>query len=258
MIKAINEFIKYKSLAYELVLRDIKVRYRRSVLGLLWTMLTPILTMLVLTIIFSRLFRNDIENYIVYLLSGNILFSFFSESTSAAMRSILDGSSLINKVYIPKCLFPISRSLSSAVNLFFAIIALIVVMLVTGTKFHLSMLMVPVAVTYLFMFATGIGMILSSYAVFFRDIAHIYGVVLLLWMYATPIFYPVALIEEVSPLLLQMNPLYHYIDYFRKLVLTGIIPGIKENLLCFGIGFLALFLGFLVISKKQNKFILYI
>lgn len=256
--KAIKELFQYKSLVYELVLRDIKVRYRRSVLGLLWTMLTPILTMLVLTIIFSGLFQRDIDNYVVYLLSGNILFSFFNESTSAGMRSILDGSSLINKVYIPKCLFPIARALSSAVNLFFAIIALLVVMLVTGTQFHFSLLLIPVAVAYLFMFSTGIGMILSSYVIFFRDIAHIYGVIILLWMYATPIFYPETLIKEVSPFLLQINPMYHFIDYFRSLVLLGKVPGLPENLICFGIGFLVLFLGFLVITRKQNKFILYI
>lgn len=258
IVKAITEFFKYKSLAYELVLRDVKVRYRRSVLGLLWTMLTPVLTMLVLTIIFSQLFQRDIENYVVYLLSGNILFSFFNESTATGMRSILDGSSLINKVYIPKCLFPIARSLSSAVNLFFAIIALLVVMLITGSRFHLSLLMIPVVVSYLFMFATGIGMILSSYVIFFRDITHIYGVVIMLWMYVTPIFYPETLVEEVSPLLLQINPMYHYIHYFRSLILVGEVPGLQENLICFGIGLLTLFIGFIVIIRKQNKFILYI
>lgn len=254
----IYECYHFKSLIYELVSRDIKVKYRRSVLGLLWTMLVPIFTMLIMTVVFSRLFRFEIENYVVYLLCGNILFGFFSEGTSTGLSSIIDNSSLIKKVYIPKCLFPISKAVSSAVNLFFATIALIIVMLVTKTPFHLAMLLIPLDIFYLFIFTAGLGMILSSLTIFFRDIMHLFGVVITIWMYTTPIFYPASLLVDNAPFLLKINPMYFYIEYLRKLVLSGAVPSLEENLVCLIMGVIPFLFGLYTINENQDKYILYI
>lgn len=256
--KMVYECCKFKSLIFELVSRDIKVKYRRSFLGLLWTMLVPIFTMLIMTVVFSRLFRFQIENYVVYLLCGNILFGFFSEGTSTGLSSIVDNSSLIKKVYIPKCLFPISKAVSSAVNLFFATIALIVVMLITRTPFHLTILLIPVIVLYLFVFTAGLGMILSSLSIFFRDMVHLFGVIITMWMYTTPIFYPASLLKDNAPILLVINPMYYYIDYMRQLVLEGVVPDFKENVICIIVGIIPFFLGLYIISENQDKYILYI
>lgn len=254
----VKECYRFKSLIYELVVRDIKVKYRRSVLGLLWTMLVPIFTMLVMMVVFSQLFRFEIENYVVYLLCGNVLFSFFADGASSSLSAIVDNSSLIKKVYIPKCIFPFSKVVSSAINLFFAIIALLIVMLVTSTHFHITMLFIPINILYLFMFTAGLGMLLSSFTVFFRDIVHLFGVVVVLWMYATPIFYPSSLLAENYSILLKVNPMYYFINYLRLLVLEGRVPDLNYNIICLIIGIIPFLLGLYAISKNQDKYILYI
>lgn len=252
------EFYKYKDLLYELVIRDIKIRYRRSFLGILWTILNPILMMGVMTVVFSQLFRFEIENFPIYFFAGNILFSFATEATTNSLHSIIESSSLIKKVYIPKYLFPLSKSISSLVNLFFSYIAMMVVMIVTGVPFKITMLLSPFVIIYLLMFVIGIGLILSTVMVFFRDIAHLYSVVTLLWMYLTPIFYPASILKDKASFALVLNPMYHYISYLRDIILYGQTPSIQENITCFFIGFVFLVLGLTVFYKKQDKFILYI
>ena len=258
MSKFIDDIKKYRFLLYELVSRDIKVRYRRSVLGLLWTMLNPILMMAVMTIVFSNLFRMEIENYPVYLFTGNILFAFMTESTTNAMRSIEEGGSLIKKVYIPKYIFPISKVFAGAVNFFFSIIALFLVMLVLRVPFHWTMLLIPVDMVYLMIFSIGLGMLLASTQVFFRDIAHFYGVFTLAWTYLTPVFYPKSLLEGRADILLTINPMAHYIEYMRDIVLYARIPDLKANLICLGFSMITLLIGAISFRRKQNSFILYI
>lgn len=251
-------FQHYQALLYELVIRDIKVRYKRSFLGLLWTVINPILTMAVMTIVFSKLFRFQIENYTTYFLVGNILFSFFTEATTNSMHSVLDNSNLIKKVYVPKYLFPLSKVMSSVVNLFFSFIALIIVMVATKVPFQPTMLFAPILLCYVIMFAAGIGLILATIMVFFRDIAQLYSIITLLWMYLTPIFYPVDLLKENVPWALTLNPMYHYIEFMRKLVLDGILPGINENIICLLISSITLIFGLIIFYKKQDNYILYI
>lgn len=251
-------FYKYKDLLYELVTRDIKIRYRRSVLGLLWTILNPILMMLVMTVVFSQLFRFEIENYPIYFFAGNILFSFLTESTTNSLHSMIESSSLIKKVYIPKYLFPLSKVISSLVNLFFSYVAMMIVMIITNVPFKFTMLLSPILILYISMFAVGLGLILSTMMVFFRDIAHLYSVITLLWMYLTPIFYPISILKEKTALALTLNPMYHFITYLRNLVLYGTIPSFQDNIICFLIGFIFLLIGLFVFYKKQDKFILYI
>ena len=257
-INNLNGFKRYIPLLYELVLRDIKVRYKRSILGLFWTIINPILTMFVMTLIFSKLFRFQIENYTVYFLIGNILFSFFTESTTNGLHSVLDNSNLIKKIYIPKYLFPISKVLSSVVNLFFSFWALILVMIFTKVTFKATLLLVPIVLFYIIIFSAGVSLILSTVMVFFRDIAQIYSIITLLWMYLTPIFYPVELLNDNAPWALKINPMYHYISYFRSLVLNGNIPGIGENIICLLFTIFIFILGVIIFYKKQDKFILYI
>jgi len=258
MYVMLKGFIKYKNLLLELVVRDIKIRYRKSVLGLFWTLLNPLLMMTVTTIVFSSLFRTNIPYFPVYFLTGSILFTFNSEATTQALTSIISNADLIKKVYIPKYLFPFSRVLSSLVNFVFAFIALLLVMVVTSTPFKPTILLSFIPLFYLLLFTTGLSLILSSVTVFFRDIHHLYGVFTLLWTYATPLFYPTSIIPEKFKWIFVWNPLYYFIDYFRKLVLDGIIPNLSANLTCFLIGFLVLIAGLVTFYKSQDRFILYI
>lgn len=251
-------FLKYDNLLFELVSRDIKVRYRRSVLGLLWTLLNPILMMGVMTIVFSQLFTFEIENFPVYFFAANILFSFNTEATTNCLYAIIGNGSLIKKVYIPKYLFPISKVLSSVVNLFFSFIAMLLVMVVTGAPFHLTLLLTPLLMIYVIIFVMGLGILLSVASVFFRDVIHLYSVFTMVWMYLTPIFYPASLLEEQASIALVINPMYYFIKYFRNIALYNNIPSLQDNIICLLIGVVTLVIGLFVFYKKQDDFILYI
>lgn len=251
-------FVKYNNLLRELVVRDIKVRYRKSVLGLLWTLLYPLMTMLVMTAVFSSIFRMDIQNFAVYFLTGSILFSFNSEATSQALLSVISNASLLRKVYIPKYLFPLSRVLSALVNLGFAFAALLLVMLITKAAFYPTLFLMVLPIFYLILFTTGLGLILSSVTVFFRDVGHLYGILSMLWMYMTPLFYPVSIIPEKFKWIYEWNPMYYYTNYARSLILEGQMPGLWTDAVCLGCGLLMLLAGLIVFYRTQDRFILYI
>ncbi|SHK24101.1 ABC transporter permease [Tepidibacter formicigenes] len=258
MNEYIYNFKKYRPLLKELVLRDIKLKYRRSVLGILWSILNPLLMMLVLTIVFSTLFKRSIDNFPVYLLCGRIIFDFYSQSTREAMTSIVSNGILIRKVYIPKYIFPISKGISTFVNLLFSLIALFIVMIVTNVKITWAIMLIPLPLIYIFIFSIGIGLTLAAYTVFFRDIVHLYSVVLTAWMYLTPLFYPVEIIPDSFKFVIYLNPLYYIIECFREIVLYGQIISLQKHLICILISLFSIVFGIIVFKKKQDKFILYI
>lgn len=249
---------KYKPLLKELISRDLKVKYRRSFLGYVWSLLNPLMMMLVMTLIFSYMFRYDIPNYPLYLICGQTLWAFFNESTNMSMYSVIQNGSLFKKVYIPKFIFPISRVLSSFVTMSFSLAAILLVMIFTHSAFHWTLLLIPVPLFLLLIFASGIGMILSSLSVYFRDITHLYSVLTLAWMYVTPIFYPIAALPEQVVALIKFNPMYHYITFFRELVLYGSVPGWQSWLSCAACAVIAMGLGMLIFRKLEKNFILYV
>lgn len=258
MIQLIRELYRYKYLIEELVTRDIKKKYRRSVLGVLWSILNPLLMMTVTAMVFSTLFRFDIANYPLYLLTGQILFAFYAESTNFAMSSIIENGCLINKIYVPKYLFPLSRVMSSCVNLLFTIPALLIIILVTGHPLSLAMVTFVIPLLLFFFFCMGVGLLLTTMAVYFRDMFHLYGVLLNLLNYATPIFYPENIVPEEYKFLLQMNPLYYFFKAFRQALYEGNFPSGELLLTCFCIALITFIAGCLVFRKYQNRFILYI
>ena len=249
---------QYKPLIKELILRDLKIKYRRSVLGYLWSLLNPLLMMAVMTMVFSYMFRFDIPNFPLYLICGQTLWSFFNESTTVAMHSVLANGSLIRKVYIPKYIFPISRVLSSFVTMSFSLVAIVIVMLVSGVPLRLSLLMIPVPLVLLLLFCIGISMMLSVIVVYFRDVIHLYSVLTIAWTYLTPIFYPLSALPEDIARIVKCNPMYHYITFFRELVLYGGLPSSEIWIGCIGYSLLAVALGFAVFHKLQKNVILYV
>jgi len=248
----------FRHLLFLMVKRDFITRYRKSVLGVLWSILNPLLTMIVLVMVFSMLFRMEIYNLPIYILSGQLIFNFYSEATSTAMLSIVSGAGTIKKLYVPKYIFPVSRILSSTINLGFSFIAFLIVFLVTQVPFYWTILLVPIPIMYVFIFAMGVGMILSAMAVFFRDITYIYGISLTLLMFLTPIIYPVSILSPRMFHLIHLNPMFHYVEYFRDLALNGIIPGLWANIICLGFSLAALGIGIYVKISQQDKYILYI
>lgn len=253
-----QDIVKYRNLVVELVMRDIKKKYRRSILGYLWSMLNPLLTMLITAMVFSNLFRFQIDNFALYLLTGQLIFTFYSEATSFAMGSILENGSLIKKVYVPKYLFPISRVSSSAVNLLFSLPAMLAIMLYTDHEITITLVACIVPLILLYFFCIGIGLFISALAVYFRDIFHLYGVLITVLNYATPIFYPVNIIPEEYKFVVEYNPLYYFLSAFREVAYNNTLPSIEFLSICtlFSVG--ALVVGAYYFNKKQNTFVMYL
>ena len=241
-----------------LVSRDFKLKYRRSALGVLWSVLNPLLMMIVLSVVFSTFFKFSIENYPLYVILGNVMFALMADSTSGAMNSIIDSSSLIKKIRIEKLIFPLEKVLFQLVNFCISLIAVAAVMIFFQVMPHVSLLALPLLLLYVVLFSAGVGMALSALSVFFRDVCHLWGVVITAWTYATPLFYPVEILPEWAMPFMQYNPMYHYVTYFRDLILNGTVPGLQENLLCLGMAVVAFAIGLLIFKKTEKKFILYV
>lgn len=253
------ELLHYKELLRQLVIKDIKLKYRRSYLGYIWSILNPLLMMTVLVIVFSQLFRFDIPNFAVYLLSGQVLFSFLSEATTMAVSSIVGNAPLLKKTYVPKYIFTISKVTSSLVNLLFSLVALVLVMIFTQVSFTWNILWFPVVLLEVYIFSLGVSLILASTAIFFRDIQYLWGVFISIWMYLTPIIYPVSIIsEEYRWWYDNLNPMFGYLKQFRDIVLNGNPLPIEWLTQGFITAFIFLFIGLWVFKRKQNQFILYI
>jgi len=254
----VNNFLKYKSLFIELIIRDIKIKYKNSYIGILWSMLNPLLMMVVLTIIFSQIFERHIENFPVYVLTGRLIYTFFSDSTNQALDSIHANSQLIRKVYVPKYFFPISRICSSFVINTVSLIPIFIVMLFTGMSFSVYNFLIVVPIILLFLICLGAGLALSAITVFFRDLKHLYSVILTILMYTTPIFYPYSIIPQKYMYLMEANPLFSILKMLRDVLMYNMLPNINDVLIssCFALIFLII--GLVLFQKKQDRFIYHI
>jgi ABC-type polysaccharide/polyol phosphate export permease len=242
----------------ELVARDIKIKYRRSVLGVLWTLLNPLCMMIILSIVFSSIFKFDVENFPLYVLSGQVIFNFFNESTTSAMTSILNSASLVKKIYVPKYLFVFSRIISSTINLMAAFTALILVMLVTRVELHWTVFLSFFPLLMVVFFSLGVGMLLSALTVKFRDIMHLYSVFTTGLLYLTPVIYPMSILPNTIRFLVTLNPLTNYLMMFRGLVFDRTLPTISSVLVGILEVLIALGIGMYVFYRSQDDFILYI
>ena len=254
----VNVCQRYGFLLRQLVSRDFRVKYKASVLGVVWSFLNPLLTMLVYLFVFSTIFRSNIVHFPVYLMSGIVLFNFFSESTSLGLSAITGNSALITKVYMPKMIYPLSKVLSSGINLCISFIPLFIVMLITGVPFHKSMLLLPLVVLFLMMFCLGMSLILSSMNVFFRDTQFLWGVLVTMWNFLTPIFYPESIIPAQFVKLYHLNPLYQIVFFMRSITIGGVSPTPVTYLYCTLVSVVPLALGLWIFRKNQDKFVLHL
>lgn len=249
---------KYKFLIQQLVARDFKTKYKRSVLGYLWSFLNPLLTMLVQYVVFSTIFKAGIENYPVYLLSGIILFNFFSEAVGQGLMSIVYNSALITKVYVPKYIYPVTKVASTSINLFISVIPLLLVTLLTGVKITPAILLLPFVLLCLLAFCIGVVLALSASTVFFRDTQYLWGIASMVWMYATPLFYPESIIPDKFRFIQTLNPMYHMIRFTRIILIEGVSPAPMQYATCILSALIACVIGAFIFKKTQSKFILYI
>ena len=249
---------KYRFLIRQLVARDFRTKYKRSILGMFWSFLNPLLMMLVQYFVFSTIFKSDVPNFAAYLIIGTVMFNFFNEACGMALGSIVGNASLITKVYMPKYIYPLTRVMSSMVNLVISLIPLLIVCVITGVEFHRSALLAFFFLICLTVFSLGLGLLLSAAMVFFRDTQFLWGVLSMMWMYATPIFYPETILPEEFKFILQVNPLYHFLKNTRLCILSGISPEPVVYVQCLLLALGALLIGALVFRKAQDRFVLYL
>lgn len=254
----IDKLKKYRFLIKQLVNRDFKTKYKRSVLGVFWSFLNPLLTMTVQYVVFSNLFRFDIEHYPVYLLTGILMFNYFQEANSLTLISITSNASLIKKVYLPKYIYPLTRVLSSFINLLISMIPLILVVLISGIMPKPSFLLVVFPMICIGVFCLGLGMLLATSMVFFQDTQFLWSVLSMIWMYLTPIFYPASILPESVAWILKINPLYYFIDFMRTCIIDGTSPSMMTYAACFVSAVVMLGIGVLVFKKNQDRFVLYL
>ena len=253
-------FKKYSFLLGQLVSRDFKVKYKRSVLGVLWSLLYPVLNMAVMALVFSKMFKFSTPgvSYLTYVLSGLVMFNYFAEASNLSMSSVVANFPLINKIYIPKYIFPLSKCLFVGINFLLTLIPLYVVIIATGTGLCIYHLALPYAYICLFVFTLGFGLILAAISVFLRDMFYIYGIVLTLWTYLTPIMYDISIISERIQRFFKLNPMYHYINFIREIILYHRLPSARSFIVCGGFSLVFLIIGLIIFKKNQDKFIYYV
>lgn len=250
----LREVFRYRNLVAQLARREILTRYKRSVLGIAWTMLNPLGMMLVMTIAFSRLF-SSIEGYPVYVLSGLVVWTFFSQTTTASMVNLVWGGTLLNRIYIPRASFAISAIITGLVNLCFALIPIVIISLIIGHPIRATFFLVPIPLILIAAFSLGVGLLLSTLAVYFPDVAEMYQIFLTAWMYMTPVFYPETIFpESLRWWLTRFNPMYHLLRLFRTLIYEGQIPQWYEIWPALVIAITALITGWIVFSNKSDEF----
>lgn len=254
----IYDQMKYFVFMKEVVKRDIKRKYYKSALGVLWTVLNPLLSMLVMTLVFSTLFKRNIDNFPIYLLSGQLIFNFISGASRQSLSAILSNAGYIRAIYIPKYIFVLSRVVEGLVDFLFSLIALLLVMFFTKAPFTLNMLMLPVLLVLVFMFTLGLSLILATYGTFFRDLHHLYGIFTMLWMWTSAIFYPLSIIPARYSFLFDLNPAIHYISIMRAICHEGVAPTEKSLIIATCYSILTLLFGISVFKSKENKFFLYV
>jgi ABC-type polysaccharide/polyol phosphate export permease len=254
LIEEFLSLLKYRELVYQFTARTITARYKRSIIGVAWTMLNPLMTMIVLTLVFSQIFRFKVEYYPVFVLSGLMAWNFFSHTTSAAMGEMVWSGGLLNRIYVPKSVFAVSAIGTGLVNLGLSLIPLLLITVILGVKLTPALLVLPFSVLLLSIFALGIGLFLATAAVFFADMIPVYEVILTIWFYATPIIYPVDILPEQLMWLFKLNPLLYLVQLFRDPIYLGVVPGWEVWAIATGFALTVFLTGGLVFTSKSNEY----
>lgn len=251
------KLIKYKFLIKQLVERDIKLKYRRSILGILWSVLNPLFMMAIVSFVFTNLFSR-IDNYPMYYMSGYVLWQFFTEATNQSLQTLVQNKKLIGKISVPKGIFPLCKVTSSFINLLFVLVAYIILLVVFRTPFSPTMFLMPLVLIYVYCFALGVSLFLSAMYVYFRDLKHIYSIIITAWMYLTPLFYPASIIPDNLRPIYNLNPLYNFITFNRNIMVEQTLPTVGIQLKSFIWAAGTLLIGWLIFRKLEKRIVIYL
>ena len=254
---------KDRYILQQLVTKDFKLRYRRSVLGVVWSVLNPLLMMIIMSFVFQYFLRSNLEHYSLYLIVGNITFALMNDATNGGLRSIIDASSLLKKVKVDRWVFPVQKVFSAAVNFAFSLIAVAIVMVFDGVMPTIHVLWFVVGLVLVMLFSIGIGLFIGALAVFFRDMIHLWSVVLTAWTYLTHIFWDLSLLTNsnaprIVVWIVKANPMYNYLEIMRSAFVYQNNPSVTVLALAAIWAVIALVIGIAVFKKTEHKFILYI
>lgn len=252
-LEELRELFRYRNLVSQMVRRDIVTRYKRSVLGVAWTMLNPLGTTLVLTIVFSQVFSVE-KSYAGYVLSGLMPWTFFAQTTNAAMVSLVWGGGLLKRIYLPRTIFAISGVGTGVVNLLLSLVPLVLILVMTGVPITSAAIYLPIPILFLTMFSLGVGLLISTVAIYFADVAEMYQVILTAWMYLSPVIYTTDMLPPQYAWAVKLNPMYYIIQLFRAPIYEGRVPELQEFLLTGAISLVTLILGWLFFSIKADEF----
>ncbi len=249
---------KHRFLFEELTARDFKQKYKRTVLGMGWSLVYPLLTLLIQKLVFTRFFGDMTPHYTIYLFAGNVVFSYFREATLGGMQALLANAHIFSKVNVPKYIFVLTKNVSALINFGITTAVFFLFVFIDGVPFSWSFFSVLIAMVCLMIFNLGMGMILSALQVFFRDIAYLYDVFLTLLMYLSAIFYTVEMFPEDVQRLFLLNPVYCYIKFFRVAVIDGVFPPTEVTGLCVLYAALSIAVGAFIYKKKNHQFLYYV
>lgn len=258
MIQLLRDTIRYRELIWALALKELKIRYKRSVLGFLWALLNPALLMLVLTAVFSSIMKFPIPHYAVFLLCVLLPWTFFSQALAYGAESIVTNGELIKKVSLPKVVFPLAALVSNMINLLLSMIPLALLVPLLRHPFYATWLYLPVPMLALAIFTLGMTFFFAAANVYYRDVAHMLQVVLSAWFYVTPIIYPLNMLPKHYQWILKLNPIIYVINGFRLAVYYGQLPHLQSIAASFVCGFISLIIGFALFRKYQNDFVYYV
>ena len=253
MVAELRELVRYQDLLKLMVSQITKNRYKRSALGVLWTLLNPLISMAVLTIAFSTVFKTS-SRYPVYLLSGLVCWTFFSQTTLYSMNSLSSGGGLIKRVYVPPTIFGVAAVGNGLVNFFFSLIPLVLIMAFLKEPFHATWWFVPVPILLLAAFTLGMTLLMSTLSVFFADVVDMFGLLLQSWFFLTPVMYPLDVLPPGSRRFMVLNPMYHLVELFRAPIIEGRLPDLDHLLWGAGWSGLVLLAGWFTITRKARDF----
>jgi lipopolysaccharide transport system permease protein len=260
MFTDLKTLFSYRELLFILTRKELKVRYRGSVLGFFWSLLNPILTMAVYSFVFSIVLRAGIQEFMIFLICALLPFNFLANSVNIGSGSIISNSNLVNKIYFPREIIPLSIVFSNLINYLLELIALFIVLAIFGFKFYIFLYLLPVVIFIQLFMVIGITLLTSALNVFFRDLQHIITIVMMIWFFGTPIIYPLEMVPEKFQLFIKINPMTIYAAYYRNIFYyvkypegAG-FPSIQETMVALGITMLIFFIGYFVFKKLDPRF----
>lgn len=249
---------KQRFLFEELIKRDFKKKYKGTILGVFWSILAPLLTLLVMALVFTKFFGRNTEHYIIYLFSGNIIFSYFSDATKGGMASLMANASIFSKVDVPKYMFLLSRNIQAFINFMLTFLVYLLFIALEGIPFNWHFLLLIYPIACITVFNIGVGMILSALYMFFRDIEYLYNIFTLLLMYLSAIFYNVDVYSQQVQYLFHLNPVFVYIKYFREIVINNNIPSLGIHVICGLYAVVMIVIGSIIYKTNNHKFLYYV